>query len=160
MKKIIYPLAAVLVIAVDQFTKYLVRSSMQPGDRIPVIGDWMSIYYVQNTGTAFSMFSGNKFVTLVLTSVLIIVCMVFIVQELKSRHFLVPLLLTFVVAGGLSNLIDRFTLGFVTDMISCGSFAVFNVADIFVTCGCILTVIAILTLYKDEDKKDPAEEAE
>ena len=115
MKKIIYPLAAVLVIAVDQFTKYLVRSSMQPGDRIPVIGDWMSIYYVQNTGTAFSMFSGNKFVTLVLTSVLIIVCMVFIVQELKSRYFLVPLLLTFVVAGGLSNLIDRFTLGFVTD---------------------------------------------
>ena len=63
MKRFIYPLIAVIVIAVDQFTKYLVRTNMQPGDRIPVIGNWMSIYYVQNTGTAFSMFSGNRFVT-------------------------------------------------------------------------------------------------
>ena len=54
MKRFIYPLIAVIVIAVDQFTKYLVRTNMQPGDRIPVIGNWMSIYYVQNTGTAFS----------------------------------------------------------------------------------------------------------
>ena len=51
MKRFIYPSIAVLVIALDQFTKYLVRSNMQPGDRIPVIGNWMSIYYVQNTGT-------------------------------------------------------------------------------------------------------------
>ena len=46
MKKLIYPLIAVLVVALDQFTKYLVRANMQPGDRIPVIGNWMCIYYV------------------------------------------------------------------------------------------------------------------
>lgn len=153
MKRFIYPLIAALVIALDQFTKYLVRASMQPGDRIPVIGDWMSIYYVQNTGTAFSMFSGNQFVTVFLTSALIIFCIGFIIKEARDGKMLVPLLFTFVAAGGISNMIDRLTLGFVTDMISCGSFAVFNVADIGVTCGCILAMIALIIMYKDEEKE-------
>ncbi len=153
MKRIIYPVIAVAVIALDQFTKYLVRTNMQPGDRIPVIGNWMSIYYIQNTGTAFSMFRGNQFVTVFLTSALIIFCIVFIVKEHREGQRLIAVLFTFVAAGGMSNMIDRLTLGFVTDMISCGSFAVFNVADIGVTCGCILSMIALLVLYKDEDKE-------
>ena len=153
MKRLIYPLIGAFVIVLDQFTKYLVRANMQPGDRIPVIGDWMSIYYVQNTGTAFSMFSGNQFVTVFLTSVLIILCIVFIVKEARDGKRLIPVLFTFVASGGISNMIDRLTLGYVTDMISCGSFAVFNVADIGVTCGCILTMITLLILYGDEDKE-------
>ena len=153
MKKFIYPLIGAIVIIIDQFTKYLVRANMQPGDRIPVIGDWMSIYYVQNTGTAFSMFKGNQFVTVFLTSLLIILCIVFIVKEARDGKRLIPVLFTFVAAGGISNMIDRLSLGYVTDMISCGSFAVFNVADIGVTCGCILTMIALLILYRDEGKE-------
>ena len=142
-----------IIIILDQLTKYLVRANMQPGDRIPVIGDWMSIYYVQNTGTAFSMFSGNQFVTVFLTSVLIIFCIVFIVKEAREGQRVIPALFTFVAAGGISNMIDRLTLGYVTDMISCGSFAVFNVADIGVTCGCVLTMVALLILYRDEDRE-------
>ena len=153
MKKTFYVLAAAIFIAADQFTKHLVRANMQPGDRIPVIGDWMSIYYVQNTGTAFSMFRGNQFVTVFLTSALIIFCIVFIVIESRSGQKLIPVLFTFVAAGGVSNMIDRLTLGYVTDMISCGRFAVFNVADIGVTCGCVLTMIALIVLYKDENKE-------
>ena len=153
MKRLIYPLIGAFVIVLDQFTKYLVRANMQPGDRIPVIGDWMSIYYVQNTGTAFSMFRGNQFVTVFLTSLLIILCIVFIVKEARDGKRLIPVLFTFVAAGGISNMIDRLSLGYVTDMISCGSFAVFNVADIGVTCGCILTMIALLILYRDEGKE-------
>ena len=153
MKRFIYPSIAVLVIALDQFTKYLVRANMQPGDRIPVIGNWMSIYYVQNTGTAFSLFRDNRFVTIFLTTALIIFCIIFIVKEAREGQRLIPVLFTFVAAGGISNMIDRFTLGFVTDMISCGSFAVFNVADIGVTCGCILTMIALIIQFKDEGKE-------
>ena len=153
MKRFIYPSIAVLVIALDQFTKYLVRANMQPDDRIPVIGNWMSIYYVQNTGTAFSLFRDNRFVTIFLTTALIIFCIIFIIKEAREGQRLIPVLFTFVAAGGISNMIDRFTLGFVTDMISCGSFAVFNVADIGITCGCILTMIALLIQFKDEDKE-------
>ncbi len=153
MKRFIYPSIAVLVIALDQFTKFLVRANMQPGDRIPVIGNWMSIYYVQNTGTAFSMFRDNRFVTVFLTTALIILCIIFIVKEAREGHRLIPVLFTFVAAGGISNMIDRLMLGFVTDMISCGSFAVFNVADIGVTCGCILTMIVLIIQFKDEGKE-------
>ena len=151
MKRKIYLLIGALLIALDQITKYMVRANMQPGDRIPVIGNWMSIYYVQNTGTAFSMFAGNRFVTIFLTSALIILCIVFIVKEGSEKVSLIPVLFTFVAAGGISNMIDRLALGYVTDMISCGKFAVFNVADIGVTCGCILTMIALIVLYKDDD---------
>ncbi len=153
MKKLTYPLIAALVIAADQFTKYLVRANMQPGDRIPVIGDWMSIYYVRNTGTAFSMFRDNQLVTIFLTSALIIFCIYFIIKEARDGQKIISILFTFVAAGGVSNMIDRLTLGYVTDMISCGSFAVFNVADIAITCGCALTMIALIVLYKDEDKE-------
>ena len=151
---IVYPLIAAVLIALDQITKYLVRSSMQPGDSIPLIGDWMRILYVRNTGTAFSMFEGNRWITLVLTSALIIVCLVFVIREALQGSKIVAALLTLVTAGGLSNLIDRFTLGYVTDMISCGSFAVFNVADIGVTCGCFLTVIYLLLEMKKESSRD------
>ena len=157
MKKIFYPLAAAFVIAADQFTKYLVRMNMQPGDRIPVIGDWLRIYYVQNTGTAFSMFAGNRFVTVVLTGILILVCVVFAIREIKDGDTLIPLLLTLIAAGGVSNMIDRLRLGFVTDMISCGSFAVFNVADIFVTCGCVLMMAAIIIMYREEEEANSSE---
>ena len=153
MKRFIYPLIAAILIILDQLTKYLVRANMQPGDRIPVIGDWMSINYVQNTGTAFSMFRGNQFVTIFLTSVMIIFCIIFIVKEARDGQVLVSTLFTLVAAGGISNMIDRLTLGFVTDMISCGSFAVFNIADIGVTCGCILTMIVLVLFYKDDKEE-------
>lgn len=152
MKKALYLLSAALVIALDQISKYAVRQSMQPGDRIPVIGNWMSIYYVQNTGTAFSMFEGNKLITVVLTSILIVFCIGYAIYELNGGHGKSAFLLTLIAAGGASNMIDRLSLGYVTDMISCGSFAVFNIADIFVTCGCILLAVFIFLIYKSGEE--------
>ena len=146
----VYPLIAAVVIGLDQLTKYMVRSSMQPGDSIPLIGSWMRILYVRNTGTAFSMFAGNKWITIVFTAILITACIIYVVHEARSGSRAVSILLTFVISGGVSNLFDRLTLGYVTDMISCWGFAVFNVADIAVTCGCALTIIYILIQMKKE----------
>jgi signal peptidase II len=151
---ILYPVIAAVVIGLDQITKYLVRSSMQPGESIPVIGSWLRILYVRNTGTAFSMFEGNKWVTVVFTTVLIIACLIYVIHEARSGSKVISILLTFVIAGGVSNMIDRLTLGYVTDMISCGRFAVFNVADIFVTCGCALTILYLILEMRKEGKSD------
>ena len=158
MKRLLYSLIGLAVIVLDQLSKFAVRSNMRPGDRIPLVGDWLSFYYVQNTGTAFSMFEGNKLVTLVLTTVLIVLCIAFIISEMRAGRRLIPLLLSCVAAGGLSNLIDRMALGFVTDMISCGSFAVFNVADIFVTCGCVILMIVLVSSYGDSGEKGGSDE--
>ena len=152
MKKTIYPVIAALIIICDQLTKYMVRANLQLGEAIPILGKWFRICYVQNTGTAFSMFAGNKMITIVLTSVLIIVCIAYSVKLIREGYNAIPLLLTCIAAGGISNMIDRLSLGFVTDMISCGSFAVFNVADIFITCGCILMMIVILFMYKNGEE--------
>lgn len=140
----IYPAIVAVVIAADQVSKFLVQEYMSPGDRIPLIGDWFRLLYVRNTGTAFSMFEGNEMVTKVLTAVLIIACLLFVISEARKGDRRLAMLVTFVFAGGLSNLIDRMRLGYVVDMISCWNFAVFNVADIAVTCGCILTVLHIM----------------
>ena len=115
---ILYPVIAAAVIALDQLTKYLVRANMQPGESIPLIGSWFRLLYVRNTGTAFSMFAGNKWITVVFTTVLIIACLIYVIHEARRGSKVISLLLTFVIAGGVSNMIDRLTLGYVTDMIS------------------------------------------
>ncbi len=159
IRKLIYPVIAAIIIALDQLTKHLVRSNMDIGEAIPIIGSWLNLRYVQNTGTAFSMFSGNKWITLALAGLLIVLCLVFIVAELRKAArptsgsaartaSILALIATLVAAGGIGNMIDRLTLGYVTDMISCGSFAIFNVADIFITCGCFAGMIYILYLMK------------
>ena len=149
----IYPIIVAAIIAADQFTKVLVRSNIALGERIPIIGDWMRLTYIRNEGAAFSMFSGNVFFTVFLTSALLIFCAVFIIHEIRAHETFVAICLTCVLGGGLSNMYDRLHFGYVTDMISCGNFAIFNVADMFVTCGCFLAVIYLIATMKEESNE-------
>lgn len=146
----IYPIIVAVIIALDQYTKILVRNNIALGERIPVIGDWMNFTYIRNEGAAFSIFSGNQFVTVALTSVLMIICLIMVIYEYRKGSVFLTVCLTCVMGGGLSNLIDRVRFGYVTDMISCGNFAIFNVADMFVTCGCILAIFYILFFVRED----------
>lgn len=146
---IIYPIIVAIIIALDQITKVFVRANIAFGDKIPIIGDWFRITYIKNEGAAFSMFSGNQWVTIVLTSILLVACFVFIYKESRKGSKAFAICLTCVLGGGISNMFDRLYFGYVTDMISVGSFAVFNVADMFVTCGCILAIVYVLFFYKE-----------
>ena len=148
----IFPAIIFLVVAIDQVSKYLVRTYMSPGDSIALIGDWFRLLYVRNTGTAFSMFAGNRMITIVLTSVLVVMCLIYIWGEYRRGEKTLAKFVTLIFAGGLSNLIDRYRFGYVTDMISCWNFAVFNVADIAVTCGCALTVLYIMVSSRNAMK--------
>ncbi len=151
----LYPIIAAVVLILDQLSKFFIRSNFVTGEKISVIGEWFTITFVKNTGAAFSMFAGNEFVTIFMTSALIVACLIFIANEFKNggSRFL-SICLTLIVSGGIGNLIDRVSLGYVTDMISFGNFPVFNIADIAVTCGCFLTVIYILFFHKNPDSAD------
>ena len=140
------------IIAVDQLTKLLVRSNLALGESIPVLGDFVRFLYVRNTGTAFSMFENNKLITLGLTTILVVVCLLFLVYEYKKGHILSACCAALIVGGGIGNLIDRVVLGYVTDMISVGNFAIFNVADMGVTCGCVLLLLCVL--FTKEGRED------
>ena len=145
---------AVIAVAVilDQLVKHLVVSGMALGQSIPVIEGVFHITRFHNTGAAFSSFEGQRALLIALPVVLIIVGAVFL---WKYRHaslwFRIPVAM--IIGGGIGNLIDRAALGYVVDMFDFRVFPIFNVADSFVTVGCILLCVYILFLSDRENKE-------
>ena len=152
MTLLYYGLALVLV-ALDQWLKFWVRGNIPLGGSLPFIPHIMELTYTQNTGAAFSFFSG---MTWLLTVISLVVSIALAVM-LWKRYFpgkMGNLALTLILAGAVGNLIDRLFLGFVTDMFATTfiNFAVFNIADICVCCGGAL-LGAYVVLFWEEGKE-------
>ena len=154
-----YYLIAIFLIVIDQLVKWWVRGAIPLGESIPFIPHLMDLTYVQNTGAAFSSFSGLTW----LLALVSLIATVVIALLLRRDFFPSPLgrfTLALLLSGAAGNLIDRVFLGFVTDMFQTTfiNFAVFNVADICVVVGGILMVAYVL-LFWEKDKEagnDPA----
>lgn len=140
-----YGLLCLALIALDQWTKWLVTSSMELGESIPVIENVFHLTYVQNTGAAFSILEGKQWLLLGVTGLLLAAIIVYVVWKRPQGRMLL-LSLSMIVAGGVGNLMDRLRLGYVVDFFDARiiRFAVFNVADIFVVCGTILLAVWFL----------------
>lgn len=139
-----YFLLAVLVYALDQGTKVLVRSQMLPGDQITVIRGLLSIHYIRNPGAAFGILasSGHLLETI---PVVVILAVLIVVMINKYMHPFCKYALILIAVGGLGNLTDRVLFGKVTDMISLSFFPpIFNVADISITLGCVMIAVYVL----------------
>lgn len=152
-----YAIFAILLVAVDQLTKYLVRAHIPLGGHMPFIPHVLELTYVQNTGAAFSLFSEHTWL-LALFSLLVVAVLTVVLLKKVITHPLGVVPLTAVIAGGVGNLIDRVAFGYVTDMFNTlfMNFAVFNVADICITVGGAATVVYMLFLYdKYEQKETP-----
>ncbi len=147
-----------LVIIIDQCTKYMVRINFEQGETLPIISDILHLTYVRNLGAAFSMFENIKVVTIIipLFILLIAITALFFFYKRISRFSRVSISL--IIAGGMSNLIDRIILGYVTDMIDFRIFPVFNIADISVCVGCMLLIVGMF-LPKKLDKDNLPEQA-
>ena len=158
MQLFYYILMIAGIVAADQVTKILVLQNIPLYGSVDAIPGVFHFTYVQNTGAAFSSFQGMRwlFVVLfvILTAVLIFEYFKKPMPFSKFERFCIAA----VYAGGLGNIIDRVRLGYVVDMIEVDfvRFAVFNVADIFVTCGCIALAVSLIFFNKNfwkEDKK-------
>lgn len=136
------------LVAVDQLTKRFVRARMGVGETLPVVQDVLHITYVRNRGAAFSMFWDRPLITVAFPVVAMCVCLGLAIVFIRKGQTLPAVGLSLVTAGGIGNLIDRLTLGYVTDMLDFRIFPVFNVADIAVTCGA-LTVIAFVLFFEE-----------
>lgn len=144
---------ALALVGADQWLKFWVRGNIPLGGSLPFIPHIMELTYTQNTGAAFSFFSG---MTWLLTVISLVVSIVLAVM-LWKRYFpgkMGNLALTLILAGAVGNLIDRLFLGFVTDMFATTfiNFAVFNIADICVCCGGAL-LGAYVVLFWEEGKE-------
>ena len=159
MQYILMVLCVLGITAVDQLTKFLVVQNIPLYDHIPAIPGLFRLTYVQNTGAAFSMLQDQQWLFLVIFLVLTAAIVYDFAKKSMPFTKLERWLIVLVYAGGLGNMIDRVRLGYVVDMIELEfmNFPVFNVADCFITCGCI-ALIAHLVLFnrdfwKEEKKK-------
>ena len=147
-----------LIVAADLFTKYLVLENIPLYGHVPVIDGLFHLTYVQNDGAAFSMLEGQQW----LFAVVFALFAAAIVWEFSKKRMPFTTFERFcivaVFAGGLGNMIDRLRFGYVVDMIATDfiTFPVFNVADIFITCGCIVLIFHLIffnkQFWKDEKK--------
>jgi signal peptidase II len=131
---------AVLVIAVDQATKALVRADIAPGDQVDVLPG-IDLVHVRNTGVAFSMFSGGGAVLVAIAAAALLALLLFFFRH--STRPLVWLPTGLLIGGALGNVVDRLRAGAVTDFIDLPHWPSFNVADIAITFG-VLTLLYVL----------------
>ena len=141
-------LTALAVLAADQLTKALIVAAIDVGDRVPVLGDLVVLWHVQNRGAAFSLFQDAALLFYVVT-VAAFGLIAYFHRALAGRGPWLQLVLGVVLGGTLGNLIDRLRLGYVTDFVSVGigdlRWPTFNVADASIVVG-ILTLVGYLTL--------------
>ena len=155
MQLLPYLLFTGAIVAADQITKYLTVAQIALGADVPFIPGLLQLTYVRNTGAAFSSFEGQQWLFALVFVVFTV--MVFYEYSKKSMAFttLERWCIFAIYGGGLGNMIDRVRLGYVVDMIETEfiTFPVFNVADCFITCGCI-ALMASLFLFNKEFWKD------
>jgi signal peptidase II len=130
------------VVVLDQATKAIVRSAIPVGDTVDVLPG-VHLVDTVNTGIAFSLFPGNQGAVAAVTLVAIAAIAVLLVG-FAGRHALVPIGGGLLLGGSIGNLIDRVWREGVTDFIAIGPWPPFNVADIGVTLGAILLVLALI----------------
>lgn len=143
---------AILVLLVDQLSKWWVVSTLVPGESLSLPGGFMFLTQVHNQGAAFGILQGK--------SEVFVVCAVLVVAGLilYSSFYRISchaqLLTGLLVGGALGNFIDRIRLGYVIDFLDLRWWPVFNVADVAIVCGGIL-----LALYFFREERDKADHA-
>ena len=150
-----YAIFIAAVVAADQLAKYLTVANIELFSDVPFLPGLLQLTYVRNTGAAFSSFQGQQWLFAVMFGIFTGVILWEFFKKPMPFTKLERWCIAAVYAGGLGNMIDRVRLGYVVDMIETTfmEFPVFNVADCFITCGCIL-LMAHLFLFNKEFWKD------
>ena len=158
MQYLFMGLFAALAVAADQITKWLTLKHIELYEIVEVLPGFCNLTYVRNYGAAWSSFNGMIW----LFALVFAGFAAFIVWEFPKKKLPFTALerwcIVSVFAGGLGNMIDRIRLGYVVDMIAVDfiDFPVFNVADCFITCGCIALMVSLVffnkEFWKDEKK--------
>jgi signal peptidase II len=151
-----------LVVALDQWTKYLVRTQLQVGETwMPIqwLAPYVRVVHWNNTGAAFGMIpSGSIFFTIV--AILVSIAIIIYYPRIPAGQVAVRFALALQLGGALGNLTDRLISNFtVTDFISVGTFPVFNVADSSVSIGCAILIAAMWIEERKERARKSADPA-
>jgi signal peptidase II len=146
----------------DQLTKWLAVTLLQGNPSVPIIPGALQLTYLENRGAAFGMLANNRWVFLIISTVGILAVLGYLLIKRPTSKILC-IALSFIVGGGIGNMIDRVLLGYVVDFIDFCliNFAIFNVADSFVCVGAgFLALWVILDSIREEKARRAALAAE
>lgn len=144
-------LTVILVVALDQWTKALVVDHLTlNGKPTPLIGNYLSLYYIQNSGAAFGLFSNSLMLIILIVAAIAVISYLYL-RFLNTGTLAVKLIFGMIIGGALGNLIDRARhSGYVVDFIffqipQIGfRFAIFNLADASISVGVFLLFVMLL----------------
>jgi signal peptidase II len=158
MEFTLFALFAAGIVAADQFTKILTVASVALGEKITFIPGLLRFTYIRNYGAAFSSFQGQQWLFALIFAVFTVLMLWEYFKKSMPFSKFERWCIAAIYGGGLGNMIDRVRLGYVVDMIETEfmEFPVFNVADCFITCGCILLMVSLILFNKEfwkEEKK-------
>ena len=139
-----------ILIIVDQISKFLVLNFLT-SEKI-IIENFISLNLVNNTGVAFGLNSGQNMTNMFIGILFSFIIVRFLISQKNNIDSKTEIIIYMILAGGISNLIDRIIRGAVVDFINVKNFSVFNIADIYIVVGWILFII-FLILYLNKDVK-------
>lgn len=143
-----------ILIALDQFTKYLAVKTLKPNGPLILFENIFEFRYLENHGAAFGILQGKFELFIPLT---IIMCGLFLFAYVRipyiKKFAILRIVLCFMIAGAVGNFIDRVIFGYVIDFIyfKLIDFPIFNVADIYITCSSFVFAFLLIFYYKEED---------
>lgn len=143
-----------LLVALDQITKFIVRTSFALYESHPLIKNVFHLTYIQNTGIAWGMFKNGRTIFLILTILVLLVCACFYAKIPEDKRFTpIRVCLVFLVSGAIGNMIDRIFLRYVVDFFDFRliNFPIFNVADIYVTVSMIVLILLCAFYYHEHE---------
>lgn len=146
---------AAAVVGLDQWTKWLTVQNIPLYAEGKSILGIFSITHIENNGGAWGMLGGQMWLFLLVMVVFLALLVIAVWKKWLTKKFEL-LCLAAIAGGGIGNMIDRLRFGRVTDMIKLDfvEFPVFNVADCFITTGCVLLLIYILFFDRQKKKTD------
>jgi len=146
--------AAAALLILDQWFKHWITVNIPLGEAMPFIPGIMELRTVHNYGAAWSSFSGQRYLLLIVTCC-IVLAVAYVVIRRIVRHPLGLVAGFLLISGGIGNIIDRIRLGYVVDMFSLlfMSYPVFNIADCCIVVGAILGAVYYMWFYEKYDMK-------
>lgn len=150
----IYIFLFLIMLVIDQYTKYIIDTNFLLGESSVVIDGFFNLTYVQNRGMAFGLFQGKIDVVSIIALFAVLIILGFFIRNFKKMSILERIAYTMIFSGAIGNLIDRFLRGYVIDMLDfrgIWSF-IFNFADVWINIGVVLIIVEYIFFGRKKEK--------
>jgi signal peptidase II len=143
-------LFSIIIIIIDQLSKYFIRGFLSQSQRLSIIDDYFYLTFVKNQGAAFGILRGQRSFFIIIT-IFFLIFIIYLYNKELPKKFMTKISVAFLLGGSIANLIDRIIFHYVTDFIAFDildfyQLPVINIADIFIFFGVIILTYQLLFL--------------